>query len=143
MAPMVIVTIVLLVFVANLTLFDTIDPELTAVLLLAAAQESQPINEFARKSSRIMLSIGLLGDRPCREPCSNDHVYRYLAGNNEWGQETAWYHKDFENQIQRDTLSPHGWLTGTTKWVDVIHGSDKKECSIRSKCVDIARGHSN
>eukprot|EP00977_Amphora_coffeiformis_P023966 scaffold14791_cov122-Amphora_coffeaeformis.AAC.1 len=44
MAPMVIVTIVLLVFVANLTLFDTIDPELTAVLLLAAAQESQPIN---------------------------------------------------------------------------------------------------
>lgn len=66
-------------------------------------------------------------ERPTKELMDllYEEGYRYLAGNNAWGQETAWYHKDFENLIQKETISEHGWLTGTTKWIQVVNGNDK------------------
>lgn len=50
--------------------------------------------------------------------------YVYLGGNNEWGEETLFYHSDYENEIKKEAVTEIGWLTTSTKWVQV-NGSEK------------------
>lgn len=50
------------------------------------------------------------------------HDYVYLAANNEDGMETAWVHRDFEHDINRDAIEEVGWIVGDTKWIQMKDG---------------------
>lgn len=48
--------------------------------------------------------------------------YRYLAGNNAWGEETFWAHASIQSSLNMTALS--SWVFGDTKWLVVGNKTD-------------------
>ena len=60
------------------------------------------------------------------------HNYKYVAANNEYGEETLWVHQSVEGSLVMKAVDANNWICGSTKYLEAPkEGSDPPRIKIK------------